>query len=102
MLYEVITAPFNFQFPTIVGEVLPNSPAEKAGIMANDSIVSIDSIATPFFHSFADQIKQFKGDTVTIGLYRNNTFSEIETVVSSQGTIGFYNKMDNNYRNNFV
>lgn len=97
IMAKKITEPIQYRFPTIVDRVLPESPAAIAGLQLGDSIVSINNITTPFFHDFTGNIKAFKDSSVTLGLYRDTSFMAIETKVTEQGTIGFYNHMKPDY-----
>lgn len=69
---------YNLETPDIaygvyVNEVVENSPAEAAGILAGDVIIEIDNQEIRDFKSFRRNLYQFKsGDSLSITVFRNN------------------------------
>ena len=82
---------FNPRMPTIVDSVMQNRDAFSKGLTKGDSIVSINGVATPFFHDLQAQLAKQEGDSTlaTIGLYRNGEYTELDVFTDANKTIGF-------------
>ena len=57
-------------YPSVVGEVMPNSAAEEAGIKAGDNILSINGVSTPDFQALSKEISMSETDNVKISIER--------------------------------
>lgn len=90
---------FDFRFPFVVRELLSGSNAEKAGLMAGDSVVSMDSTAMYAYQDVTKYLGEHTDDTVNIGVIRAADTLSLPTLVSSQGTIGVYPHMPNHFMN---
>lgn len=64
----------------VVASVFPNSPAEKAGILPYDTIVSVDGVDITGYSvsDVATLIKREKGAKVTIGIIRNGKLISVD------------------------
>ncbi|WP_317045980.1 RIP metalloprotease RseP [Brumimicrobium mesophilum] len=82
---------FNPRMPTIVDSVMQNRDAFKKGLTKGDSIVSINGVATPFFHDLQAQLAKQEGDSTlaTVGLYRNGEYLDLDVYTDKNKTIGF-------------
>ncbi len=61
----------NFPAGARVSSVVPNSPAEKAGLRAGDTITAVDGTTVDPKHSLSDLIQAHKpGDTVSLSVER--------------------------------
>lgn len=58
---------------TLVGQVTPESPAEKAGLLAGDVIVSINGVPTEKWQDISEQIQNSAGNPVALIIDRNGT-----------------------------
>jgi len=58
--------------PYIFGKISKGKPAEKAGMMMGDSIVSLDGKTTPFQNDFLKGIRCRGGETIKVGYYRED------------------------------
>lgn len=83
---------FNPRVHTVVDTVLPNTHAEKGGLMEGDSIISVNNVTTPFFHLFQEQLTEKTEDSTKfeLGIYRD---SELISV----SLYGVWNDKTNNY-----
>jgi regulator of sigma E protease len=79
---------FSVPFPFVAGKVQGGQPAAKAGILAEDKIVSFNGIATPYFPDFVRLARAHKNETVTIGVIRGDKPMSFTMVETSSGTIG--------------
>ena len=66
--------------PTYVVEVVPNSPADQAGIQPNDVITSVDGIPIETAQDLVDYVDTRKGDTVTLKLLRGDEEREVNLI----------------------
>lgn len=86
---------FEPRVPIIVDTVMPNTDALLKGLTKGDSIVSINSQPTLFFHNLQERLAILKEENnpIWVGFYRDGLFQEIEVEKDSTlGTIGFGNK----------
>jgi regulator of sigma E protease len=86
---------FEPRVPIVVDTVMPDSDAFSKGLMKGDSIVSINSQPTPFFHNLREHLAEINEETepILVGFYRSGLFQEIEVEKdSATGTIGFGNQ----------
>ena len=77
---------------TKVDEVVPKSPAKKAGLQKNDVILSINGKKIEFFDELQGAFYAVKGKTAELTVLRGKTLSDttlLTTKVNSDGTIGF-------------
>jgi regulator of sigma E protease len=89
---------FNIRMHTVVDSVLEDRDIYKKGLLKGDSIVSLNGIATPFFHRFQEELNAVEGDSalVQLGFYRGGEFQEIEVWTHRNkdniNTLGFVTK----------
>ena len=84
------------RIPFVVDTVL-KGPAQEAGMMKGDSIVSVDGEAAPWFADFREAMSEKKGREVAIGIYRNGQPMDVRVVVKEDGTIGIGNKAPSHF-----
>ncbi len=75
-----------------IGKVVENSPAEKAGILPGDKILSINNSSFEFYDQMIDYAKVNAGKEVIVNIARNSETLELPLTISAEGTIGFYAK----------
>ena len=80
----------NFRFPMVLRQTVAHSPAERAGLMAGDSIVSINDTAVVSFSDCAAQFSAHKGQSVNLKFYRNGTRYHSVISPDSLGKIGAF------------
>jgi len=80
------------RFPAEIGKVSPDSPAEKAGLMADDKLIALNDIPTPYFDQFRRKLLTLKSEPVTVRYTRDGREQEAKMVTTDQGTIGFQAK----------
>ncbi|KAB7615881.1 RIP metalloprotease RseP [Amylibacter sp. SFDW26] len=68
--------------PALVGNVLPVSPASKAGLEQGDVILSADNIAITSFSRLVEIIKDSKSESIALNVWRNGT--EIELSITPE------------------
>lgn len=82
----------DFRLPFVVKEVIESTPADKAGIMANDSLVSVNDSTLVAWSDFTPVLKANKNVPLNLGLYRNGAFMTTVLTPDSAGKIGVYVK----------
>ncbi len=78
---------FDFWYPTVppvVGKVLPDSPAERAGLQAGDRIVAIDGQAVADFPGLVQRVQPNPGRTLEFTVERQGDRITLPIEVQSQ------------------
>lgn len=81
------------QLPAQVGEVIEDTPAERAGLKQGDKILSVDGVKVPDWYSMSSIIKNKSGQKITLTIERDGGQSEIRITPEplqedGQGAIG--------------
>ena len=92
ILSEEVRLLASYQIPVLVDSVMEDSGADRAGLQKNDSIVSVDTLATPYFNQFSASLSGMQGKEAIVGLYRDGQFLQLPIEVNEKGEIGFYAK----------
>lgn len=72
-----------------------DSSAYKSGVRVGDRVMAINGNKTEFFDEFKNEIKEFKNETVTLTLHRNEKDTVLTNIkVSDEGTIGVMADLD--------
>jgi regulator of sigma E protease len=72
-----------------------DSSAYKSGVRVGDRVVAINGQETEFFDEFKNTIKEFKNETVTLSLIRDENDTVRTSInVSEEGTIGVMADLD--------
>lgn len=80
--------PFIPSVPPFVGEVIADSPAANAGLHLNDKIVSLNGQAIDDWMVLVDYVREHPGQSIVLGVLRDNKVSEIPITVGSQNHNG--------------
>lgn len=83
---QIMTA----RWPFVVKDFAPGSVGKRAGMLQGDSLVSICGIPTPTAGDFVVTLADYAEDSVVIGMYRNGQYTELATVLGSDGKLGIY------------
>ncbi|MGV8945890.1 MAG: RIP metalloprotease RseP [Lutibacter sp.] len=86
-----IMEPFSVRSEAIIDSVIVDSPAEKAGLLKNDKIVSVNGTPVEFWQDFTKLIQNSKAENVTVGVERNGTIETITLNPREDKTIGVSN-----------
>lgn len=81
-------SPFTPRVYSVVGYVDSTMNAQKAGILAGDSVVSINGAPTLFYDQFVTEVQKNKGQTVSMSLFRNQNPMTVDVLVDSTGRVG--------------
>ncbi len=80
--------PFIPSVPPVVGEVVPDSPAEKAGLHVADKILKVDGKAFDDWLFLVDYVRERPDTQLTLQIKRNGTVQSIELRTGSQQNKG--------------
>lgn len=85
--------------PLIIGnfDAADSTNAKSAGLKGFDKIVKVDSTPVSFFDQFSAYVSGKRGDTVVLGVERNNQYLSIPVAVDSNGKIGLNGFSDEVY-----
>ncbi len=75
--------------PTVVDMIQKGSEAEKIGLMKGDSLVSVNSVSTPTFQDFRDELQKNKDLPVSIGFYRDGVLQTASAQLDATAVLGF-------------
>src|SRR5690554_1910186 len=79
-----------YRVPTVVYQAMEGSAAEKAGLMAGDSITAVNGMSTPVFSDLRSVLDNSRNSEVTLDYYRDGALQSTTVQVDSAGTLGFY------------
>ena len=78
------------RIPFVMREIIAGSPAERAGLQAGDSLVSVNGESLLTQGDFVACFKRHASDTVQLGYVRGGTLCTTALVPDSAGKIGVY------------
>ena len=64
-----------------VGEILPDSAADQAGLQPEDRVLALDGVAYDTFTDFATEVSTRPGDTVTLSVDRGGQRLEVPVTI---------------------
>lgn len=82
------------RMPFVVKSLVSGSNAEKAGLKAGDSIVSVNDTMLAAFSAITASFKYHKEDSVCLGFYRDGNYMQLPVLVSESATIGVFAETD--------
>lgn len=80
------------RYPFVVKDFTAGSAGQHAGILIGDSLVSVCGEATPSVSEVVASLQAHAGDSITIGLYRQNSYQELAMALPADGKIGVFMK----------
>lgn len=87
----------DLRLPFVVMQTLPDKAAAKAGVMAGDSIVGVDSFNYAYYHELTRYFRAHKGQEITLALVRGGQTLRLPLRVSDEGLIGVAPKSLNSF-----
>lgn len=76
--------PFIPSIPPVIGEVVANSPGAKAGLVVNDTVVSVDGKPFTDWMFLVDYVRERPDTQLTLVIKRRGTLHTIKLVTGSQ------------------
>ncbi|MCR5395160.1 MAG: RIP metalloprotease RseP [Bacteroidales bacterium] len=90
LTYKDIASFVTIRQPMVVDSVMPGTEAARIGLLPGDSIVSVDSIPTPYIAGVHAQFSAHHGDTILLSYYRGDSLHTTQAFMGEQGKLGFY------------
>jgi regulator of sigma E protease len=69
--------------PAVIGKVVANTPASRAGLVVGDAIVAVNGTAVAGFEDLARRVSSLAGESVVLTLRRGGTESTVRVEVQS-------------------
>lgn len=85
------------RYPFVIGQVIPDGAAAKAGLQAGDSLVAVGGVPMRWYDQFATSFAQHKGDTVSVTFVRGGVEQTAIVQLNAEGQMGAYVPMVNIY-----
>ncbi len=82
-------------FDIHVQRIVPESPAEKAGLQQGDTLVSVDGKNFNFYDEFAQYLETKEGETIDLQIIRDGETMVKQVGVTEEGKLGFYPAYNN-------
>ncbi len=80
----------------VIGEVVPDTPAENAGLMSGDVILSLNGKPVTSYRDFSLQIgNSSPGTEITLGIFRDGESMSVEVELAERDLEGIAESMDN-------
>lgn len=79
--------PYEPTIPAIVGNVLSDSPAAKAGLKSQDEIIKIDNVSMKDYIDVVTQVYHHADDTLTFTVKRNNHLLTLPVTIGHKRTL---------------
>ena len=76
------------RFPFVIGQVANNTPAQTAGLQANDSIIGINDKHLVAYSDIVKELDSLKNQTITISLVRNDSTIKLPLTLTEDGKMG--------------
>jgi len=83
--------PFQPVRSNVLDTIIPNYPAEKAGLLKGDKILSVNGVTTLNWASLSENIKANPVSEVTLTIDRDGSLETIKVTPREDGTIGINN-----------
>jgi regulator of sigma E protease len=90
-----VMEPFSVRTEAVIDTVVVDSPAEKAGLLKNDKIVSVNGNPVGYWQDFTKLIQNSKEGDISVDIDRNGTVKTIVLTPREDKTIGVSNSILN-------
>ena len=90
-----VMEPFSVRTEAVIDTVVVDSPAEKAGLLKNDKIVSVNGNSVGYWQDFTKLIQNSKEGDISVDIERNGTVKTIVLTPREDKTIGVSNSILN-------
>lgn len=80
VLKKIGLAPFRPKIPAVIGEILPDTAAEKAGFMVNDRILSVNKVAIKDWEQVVNIVKDNPDKKLQLEIERGQTIMRMTVI----------------------
>ncbi|SJZ64993.1 RIP metalloprotease RseP [Selenihalanaerobacter shriftii] len=78
LIFAIFGVPVSGSSSTVIGTILPDRPAQKAGLQANDKILSVNKEGVDNWSELAKKINNHPGEELTLTVKRNGNIEKIK------------------------
>lgn len=90
-----VMEPFSVRTEAVIDTVVADSPAEEAGLLKNDKIVSVNGSPVGYWQDFTKLIQNSKEGDISVDVERDGTVKTIVLTPREDKTIGVSNSLMN-------
>jgi len=90
-----VMEPFSVRTEPVIDTVVADSPAEKAGLLKNDKIISVNGSPVGYWQDFTKLIQNSKEGDISVDVERDGTVKTIVLTPREDKTIGVSNSLMN-------
>jgi len=83
-----VMTPFSPIAIPVLSSIMPESPADVAGLQAEDKIISVNGEKISYWHQFTELVKLNPNTALSIGYERNGVYNEASITPNKDGIIG--------------
>lgn len=80
------------RFEFLIRDVVPGSPADKAGLQPDDRILAVDGKQISYFDQLQEALAARKSEEVQLTVLRGADTTQLTAATDTEGTLGFYSK----------
>lgn len=91
-----------YRFTFYIKEVIPGSNAQKAGLLANDKIISINNESVKFFDEIIEILGKYKGQEVNLIVDRDGKEKKFVAQVDREGKLGFFPGITDDFKFEYI
>ena len=85
------------RFPFVIDQIAADTPAQTAGLQANDSIIGINEKQLTAYSDIIKELDSLKGQTININFVRNDSIINLPLTLTADGKMGVQTKNPNEY-----
>lgn len=82
---------YDARIPTVIGQIATGYGADKAGIIADDRIITMDDREAIYYDQYVEISKSLPNKTIDVGILRGSDTLSISATLDSLGRLGIYN-----------
>lgn len=88
----------DFRYTFYIKEVIPGSNAQKAGLTANDKIISVNGKPVEFFDEIVAVLNEYKNQEINLTVKRGDEEIKLSAQVDEEGKLGFFPEITDDFK----